>query len=896
MIRRTRLPLILGMLITLGSVALLAQVPPRSGFPVEELDPNPPKKFQTILVDEDLPEKIPEGAYFVRLRPIAQSAAQATDRRVQQFLNGLTTAFDRVTLADGRVLRVTPLPLLFPNDRKKFPDPFGVVPLNSAQQPGEVDSLAVKSVRRIEPFEQIAVSEVDRLLAEPDGPSVAVRLAACEIVLARVLLFHSTARDQNRRRGEEWQPLADALQTRLTDVRIARVNRAVEDRDWPLVRTLATELLADPQYARNRAVLEPILAARLAEAESVAKSGKIPDLEQLRNRLTAYDAQFPESKNPVAVRVRVQLHERADKLFQEAERIAATDPSQAQNLLKTVEALNPDQPGLRNTQRDLKAGYSILIVGTCRLPERMSPATARFDSERQAVELLFEGLLAAVPDLPPSATGDDAGGLGIRYVPHLAADRPQAADGTRDFPLVLSALWANPSFGRFDPADVVDTVALLQQTPGNWAADAADWLGKPTIDPHHPAHVQLHFRRSHPDPRSLLTFKILPARWFQAHGFSADDLQFAQAPVGTGPFRLERGKGSGNDVVFVSNPSYGRRPGCAGLPLIKEVRFTDITAKPDLPAEFRGDRLHLLTDVPTAELPRYQAEGFLGGRVRIVTAQTPRQFHYLAVNHRRPALQSVDLRRGLSLAIDREQILNTVFRAGQNRYHKAMTGPFLPGCWASPAVPLDPLHDGELATAKLKAYRMAGGPATLSLAFPNDDPSAQAACEAIRAAVSATESGVRLELVPLPPQKLVETTEQLHAYDLAYLPFRYPNDWYPQTLASLLDPNAAQSHGRNLCGYLVPGTHPTPADDALGRLLSQARFYQDVDGKLLPLAHEIHHQFNTVMPFIPLWRLDRHMVIASSLKIRLDGWNTDTPAQLLDFGTLFGSIAHWDMR
>lgn len=895
MIRRTRLLLVLGLLFALGSVAVLAQTPPRSGFPVEEIDPNTPKKLKTILVDEEVPENIPDGAYYVRLLPIAQSASDATDKRIKQFLSLFTVAFDRVTLADGRVLRVTPLPLLFPNERKKFPDPFGVVPLNSANRPGEVDALAVKSVRRLESFEQIAVSEVHRLLAEPDGPPAAVRLAACELVLARVLLFHGTARDQNRRRGEVWAPVAAALQTRLSEVRLARVRQAVEDRDWPLVQTLTANLLADPASARNRTVLESAWAARLAAAESVAKSGKIPDLEQLRNRLTEFEARFPDSQNPVAVRVRIQLHERADKLFQEAERLAATDPGRAQQLLKTVEALNPDQPGLRDSQRDLKSGYSVLVVGTRRLPERMSPATARFDSERQAVDLLFEGLLAAVPDLPPTV-GDSVGGLGIRYVPNLATDHPSAANGTRDVPLVLSALWSHSSAGRFDPADVSGTVDLLQRSPGTWAADVVNWLDKPTVDPAHPANIRFHLHRGHPDPRALLTFKILPARWLQANGLNAEDLKFAQSPVGTGPFRLEQSGTRGNDVVFVSNPSYGRRPGCAGLPLIKEVRFTDITTKPDLPAEFRADRLHLLTDVPTTELPRYQAEGFLGGRVRIVTTQTPRQFHYLAVNHRRPALRSADLRRGLSLVIDREQILNEQFRAGQARYHKAMTGPFLPGCWASPTGGLDPLHDRDLGAAKLKAYRMAGGTATLSLAYPNDDPSARAACEAIRAAVAATGSGLSLELVPLSPQKLVEATEQLHAYDLAYRAFRYPNDWYPQALASLLDPNAAQPNGRNLCGYLSADTQPTPADDELGRLLAEVRLYRDVDGKLLPLAHEIHRQFNTVMPFIPLWRLDRHMVLASSLKIRLDGWNTDTPAQLLDPGSLFGSIEHWDMR
>ena len=52
----------------------------------------------------------------------------------------------------------------------------------------------------------------------------------------------------------------------------------------------------------------------------------------------------------------------------------------------------------------------LLAVGARVFPERLSPVTARFDSERQAVELLFEGLLEEVPD---PAGGANAGtGLG----------------------------------------------------------------------------------------------------------------------------------------------------------------------------------------------------------------------------------------------------------------------------------------------------------------------------------------------------------------------------------------------------------------------------------------------------------------------------------------------------
>ena len=876
---------------------LLAQRPPRAGYPLEEEDPRAPRTFKTIVVDDDTPVDVPEGAYYFRMPGIDDIIRASPDRQVQAFLSPFRVAHDRLIDARGRSLRITPLPLLFPEDRRRFPDPFGVVPLDDQNQPGETISVSVRAVRRLDPMERIVLTEVDRWLAVTgnDGPPIGVRLVVADQLLSQTLVFHGSARDQNRRQGEGWKPLGDALLARHTAIRQQLLRQAVADRDWPLTRTLVARMQSDPRLARNRSVLESVFSARLADAEAEAASNLIPDLERLRILLNEFDAQFPESRDAVAARVRKTLQERSRSLFEEAERLASQDPSQAQTLLKAVEALNPDHPGLRESQRELRSGYSVLVVGARQLPERMSPATARFDSEHQAVELLFEGLTEAIPDLPPSV--DDTGGLGVR----LAAEPPRAANGWREIPLVLSANWARTEAGRVDPADVTGTFELLRQIPGNPAADPVEWLDQVITDPVDPARVRLHLHRGHPDPRTLLTAKILPGRWLRQAGKRADDPVFAREPFGTGPYRLDsiqRG-GSTRDLVFVSNSSYGRRPGAAGLPFIKEIRFTDIRQKADLPAEFRADRLHILTDVATADLPKYQANNALGDRVRIVTAQTPRQIHLLAVNHRRPALRSVDLRRGLAAAIDREQILNEVFRAGQKRYHQPLRGPFPGDCWAAPqgiAAGAGPLEDTDFAAAKLKVYRAAGGAETLSLAFANDDPQAARACAAIAKAVAATESGLTLELKPLPPADLWEVTTQTHAFDLAYIPFDYQDDWYTHRLSRFLDPAAAESGGRNVCGYLTPESLPTPADDELGRLLAEVRLHRDLDRQLLPKAHEIYRRFNATMPFIPLWRLDRHMVIATSVKVRLDGWSTEAPAQLLDPSRLFSGIALWDVR
>ena len=85
--------------------------------------------------------------------------------------------------------------------------------------------------------------------------------------------------------------------------------------------------------------------------------------------------------------------------------------------------------------------------------------------------------------------------------------------------------------------------------------------------------------------------------------------------------------------------------------------------KLDPVAAFRDDQLHILTDVPTADLDKFVGpDSSIAGKVQAVTAAVNRRVHILAVNINRPYLQGRTIRQGLSMAIDREDILREVFR------------------------------------------------------------------------------------------------------------------------------------------------------------------------------------------------------------------------------------------
>ena len=882
-----------------------AQKPTRTTIPFEQEEKDPPKPpYKRIEVDDDLSDvAAASGGYYVRLDGINRAAAATTNPDLKDFLASLAIPFDKVTLVATKKgeqrnsARVTPVPLLWGEGGTTYPAEFGVVPILDANKPGEITVLTRQQVYRIDPFERVAVQDVVRWTnpgftwENKPAPSRGEILAAGEAVLADVLLFHDRARELGKRKEKPWDKVKAEVNDKLTEVRLARVKQAVADRDWPAVRAMGGRLAE--RYRTQPKVLEVIFAARLAEAEDGLKADRPGDLERVRELLNEYDARFPGSTDETAKRLRKAVADKAAQLFADAQRKAFNDPTAARNLLRAVEGLNPDQPGLRKQMQELKAGYNILYVGTPRLPERMTPGTARWDSEKQAVELMFEGLYEALPDEV----------VGVRYEPVLSAGRAVVGAGVRDLALVGNAEWAGADRAYLDPADLTGTFAQLRAKPETWEADRSRWVKDIVPVPAEPGRVRVRFERGHPDARELLTFKLLPARWLDANGKKLDDLDFARRPFGTGPFRLATGSRSSAEVAFESNPAYARRPGRMAQPGLKEVRFKQVVPDRigDAVEAFRNGNLHVLPDVPAADLPRYR-DG-LAGTVRVVREANPRRIHILAVNHRRPALQKVDLRRGLTHAIDRDGILADVFRGAEKDAHRAMSGPFPPNSWAADkpfGMAAASPFNRDLAAAKLRTYRDDGGAASLNLAYAADDPLAKAACERMRADLEAAGGGgagkgVSLQLEPLPPAELYRQVVDEHRYDLAYLPFDYRDDLYPLDLASFLDPTAAGPGGRNVCGYLAGGAGGTKEDDDLGRKLAEVPLYRDPN-RLSALARDLHKRCNDAVPFVPLWNLDRHMVVSTVVKVFLDGRPEEVSPGLLDQTTLFRSVGRWRME
>jgi peptide/nickel transport system substrate-binding protein len=185
-----------------------------------------------------------------------------------------------------------------------------------------------------------------------------------------------------------------------------------------------------------------------------------------------------------------------------------------------------------------------------------------------------------------------------------------------------------------------------------------------------------------PLPRHLL--EAVPPQELARHPFTT------RAPVGNGPFRFVE-RLPGQRWVFEANPDFPAELG--GRPYLDRVVFRVIP-----------EATTLLTELLTGGIDLYhqvrpeQAERIAGSRNARVTNAPGILWIYLGFNQRRPPFDDVRVRRALTLAIDRRQILDAVL-AGYGSVANGTISPVRPQHDASAGAEL--VHDPERAHALL---------------------------------------------------------------------------------------------------------------------------------------------------------------------------------------------------
>jgi ABC-type transport system substrate-binding protein len=833
---------------------------------------------------------------------------------VAALYRALALPADRIQLADGESADIEPLGpdnLLDP----QFAGNVTVQAIAVGDAPARQLVLTRPTLAAYLPFEAIALNRIAQFDKEASDLPAIQRLAADEQVLKVLLNFHLSTRDRPLQGTNRWADTQAEVERKLLDVRCqllrARMLSAHDQEQWRQALQFADAMgnvypnspaaLTAVAHLKTRYALFTLLqggTAKQTAAHYLAVRQQLAWLDEHFPRPPAPDIlgllgdMFVQVGSPVvavyqpdAEAIRQVLQRKAALLLSAARK--SKDDKQAVRVLEAAAEIWPQLPGLNDDLLKHKGQYAVLYVGVRALPKYLSPARAFTDSERQALELIFESLVQTRP-------GEEGR---LLYRPQLAGALPALTGFERQLTLRPAAAWSNGT--RVSSADVLKTFELLTAAKAPYRnGDLVDLL-EPVRLVNDPFRLAFSYRQGRLDPLAPLAFKVLPREFGGAALESAGDERFALEPVGSGPFMVggqvtEHGR---TYLRFVANPYY-QPPHGRSVPQIREVRFF-VSKDPAADFAHQTAPLHLLLDARTQELGVIKKVG-----ARLAPSAPERRVYFLAVNHRSPILADEKLRRALAHGIDRERLLTDhfgsgvpAFRAGPLAvwgatgpvvatamvpggvtHHHPLNGPYPAGSWAvcpDERVPAR-LANRTLAETFLQAAKAAV--IDLELKYPEDDPRVEAACRAIAAQFAdlGTKVGkpINLRLVALPSHQL-QRDVQARQYQLAYWHHDYPNDLY--SLWPLFDPrDEALETGSNFLGY--------KDDGSLVELLQKAASYRDF-AQVKRLTHDIHVALFERMPLIPLWELEYHIAAHPSLVL-----------PMLDPRCVFGTIGEWRLE
>jgi peptide/nickel transport system substrate-binding protein len=282
-------------------------------------------------------------------------------------------------------------------------------------------------------------------------------------------------------------------------------------------------------------------------------------------------------------------------------------------------------------------------------PGQLNPAITTSGGVHTASELMFNGLLALSPELEP--------------LPELAESWEVEEDGALyRFQLRDDVTWHDGE--PFTSADVKYSFEeVLLELHSRTKASVGNALESiETPDDH-----TVEFRFTEPYAPLLQQLDVTEAPIIPRHVYEGTDPQENPAnlaPVGTGPFKFSS-YDPGQEVVLDANPDYFEDD----LPYLDRVVLRVIPEKGNQVIALESGEVDWLFGVPGPELSRLQGGDFEfletgvnpGGANCIMT---------VSFNLERPVFQSVEVRRAIAHALDRDQFLSRV-EFGQGKVAEA---------------------------------------------------------------------------------------------------------------------------------------------------------------------------------------------------------------------------------
>jgi peptide/nickel transport system substrate-binding protein len=302
-----------------------------------------------------------------------------------------------------------------------------------------------------------------------------------------------------------------------------------------------------------------------------------------------------------------------------------------------------------------------LVVAISNDIHGINPLISGADSQTRAVlDRLFLHLFEEQPDYtqhPPT------------FAPSLVESFEWSADATRlDLELRADVSWSD---GMPVTAEDVRWTWQAQTDPELAWGYAQSKENIRDVEVTGPHSLEIHFHRASPSQLAELNEGvILPRHAWSELPFSewrSNESWFVERLVVNGPFDLESWARQ-EQIVLRRNEAFHQ----PGLPRLARVVFRVVPQKQNQIGELLAGEVDFVEQVPPSEVSRLEQR-----EIQILRFWA-RQFNYICWNTGRPLFTDPEVRRALTLAIDRQEIVDALWYG----FARVAVSPFLTSTWA----------------------------------------------------------------------------------------------------------------------------------------------------------------------------------------------------------------------
>jgi len=381
---------------------------------------------------------------------------------------------------------------------------------------------------------------------------------------------------------------------------------------------------------------------------------------------------------------------------------------------------------------------STLHLATSANPSRLNPLLATDSSSAEIAGFLFNGLVKYDKD-SSSVIGD------------LATEFKYENATTLLFTLRENVLWHDGE--KFTSKDVVFTYETLI-SPKIASPYSSNFRFVQSVEAVDMYHVKVTYKEPYFKALETWMMGILPEHILK-HEANLMNASFNTNPIGTGAYRLKQLEHSKN-IILSANDTYFE-----GRPKIDEISF-HVIADPMTRFLMLKSKSLDIGSIEPMQFERQLSEEFF--KKFNIYEEISHSYTYLGFNLRLEKFKNPKVREALSLAINREELVEILFF----KHAKVCTGPFLPGTQAfNPEVKAPTQNIQEAKRLLSEAGYDEKNPFTFEIATSNSSPIRPYAAEILQHQLK--QAGVVVKLKVMEWQAFLNMVVFPHQFDTVLL-------------------------------------------------------------------------------------------------------------------------------